>query len=214
MATTKAQLRERIRRLLEGGDSSTRGRWADRQIDAEVGAYIAKALRMQIFEGYKDGQRVPDGTALATYEGLPIERRDNGRCVITLPATPIMLPKGQGVYNVYPSGYPELEWIPLMAGTGFSLRGNKMLSPLGPKTYGFSGRSITINSDIVGEGVIEVDVVLCVSNISSLGENDILPIPQDMEADVVPAVAQLLNGTPLTERADDKQYSPAKADAR
>jgi hypothetical protein len=171
-------------------------------------------MKVQVLESFKDGQSVPDGAVIATYEGIPLDRRDNGRSSAKVPATPMSIPGGIGLFAVYPSGYPEKQYIPIPAGLLYTVTGNKVMNPLARKTYCYGNGRVTINNDEIGNGVTHVDMELCVMDISRLEEDEIVQIPGDIETQAVMAVVQLLSVDTPIDRADNKAASPNKTDTR
>lgn len=214
MATTRGILVERVLKAANGGTAATNMRVTRAQAAYELNAAIAKLLKAQVYEGFSEGQSTVDGAMIATYENVPFSRRGRGKTAFDLPATPMRIPGGIGVYRVYPSGQPEKEYIPVEAGLMFTVTRNKVLSPIGKGCYEYKSGKIWVNDDAVGAGVQTVDMELCVSDIMSLSDNEPLPIPADMEADAIIAVLQLFGVEVPTERADNKAASPTKADVK
>lgn len=214
MSTTIGTLTERIMRRVEGGSASTRSRVGREEIKAEITSVLSAMFKAQVIEtnfGF-DADSIPDGLLIATFENIPVARRDRGKCQAQLPVAPMILPKGIGVYSVYPSGYPEQEYIPIRTGQINLLRADKMLNPLAAKTYSVSGNQVVIHSDIIGEGVHKLDMQLCAFDISHYGEYDPLPVPADMEEQCIIRVCQAFGIEVPIEKADNKAPSPQKSD--
>ena len=116
--TTKSQLIERVRRILSGGYPSNRDRVKDAEIEKYLESAINRLLKMEMFNmTYTvDGMSIPDGVMLATYENIPVTLGLNDTCTAVLPTTPMYLPERMGVFSVYPSSYPEAEFIPIPSG--------------------------------------------------------------------------------------------------
>jgi len=219
MATTKGIMIDRVLAFLEGGSPTTRGRATRDRVAAELNGVIAALMKVQVLESFKDGQSVPDGAVIATYEGpngegIPLDRRDNGRCSAKVPATPMSIPGGIGLFAVYPHGYPEKQYIPIPSGLLYTVTGNKVMNPLARKTYCYGNGRVTINNDEIGNGVTHVDMELCVMDITRQEEDEIVQIPGDIETQAVIAVVQLLSVDTPIERADSKAASPNKTDVR
>lgn len=210
--TTKSIITEQISRILNGGTIASNSRFTFPEISQALNGVIAGLLKAQTLSTVFnfDGESIPDGAILATYENLPIYSRDAKRCRIKLPAAPITLPERNGVFSVYPSGYPELEYIPIPSGQiGFIIK-DRLISTLSKKTYSWDSGYIYINSDVVGAGVDTIDVKMCVFDISAYGNNDILPLSPDLETQAIAAVIQLFSGEPLQQREDSKELLPEK----
>lgn len=212
--TTIGTLTERIMRLLEGGSASTRARVGREEVKHQLSAAISSLMKAQVLETNFsfDGDSIPDGLMVATYEKIPVTRRDQGRCQAQLPVSPMVLPKGIGVFSVYPTGQPSKEYIPLRTGFINLLSADKLLNPLASKTYSVHGNHVVIHADIVGAGVTELDMQLCVMDISKYGDYDVLPIPGDIEEQAMISVLKIFGLIVPTEKADNKALSPQKSD--
>lgn len=209
--TTKGIMIDRIMKKVEGGTQTTRSRTSRAEVAQELNSVLAKLLKAQVLDGFKEGMSTADGMVY-TYENIPIDRRDNGRCSAKLPVTPMNLPGGIGVYAVYPAGYPEKAFIPVSTGLLYTVTNNKILSPIGRKIYTYSNGRVNINADVIGAGVTHLDMELCCVDINSLSDFDPLPVPADIETEAVLAVLQLLGLESPVTRADDKTASPTKTD--
>lgn len=123
---------------------------------------------------------------------------------MNLPATPMMIPGGLGVFAVYPSGYPDRFYLPLQPGEAAILSQHRLLNPICDTTYTAQSGRVVIHSDIVGAGVSTVDMQLVVMDLGRLGENDIIPAPEDVVEDVFVKTLQIFGmELPLT-RAETK----------
>ena len=213
MPSSKRSLTERIKRILDGGYPSTATRVKDPEIEHAIGSAMGRALRMEVFNTtYQlDGGSIPDGSMLATYEGITVVRGSGMTAKARLPVTPSYLPERMGVFSVYPSGYPEKEYMPVPPGIINIWKGNKILNPINETIYSWDSGWVTIYEDLVGAGIGTVDMKLAVVDISHLDDYDPLPIPPDMEGSVIAEVLQLLGAEPRTERDNDKA-SPAKGE--
>ena len=122
--TTKSQLIERVRRILSGGYPSNRDRVKDAEIEKQLESAINRLLKVEMFNmTYNtDGMTIPDGVMIGTYENIPVTQGLNDTCFATLPVTPMYLPEKMGVFSVYPSSYPEAEFIPIPSGQYYILQ--------------------------------------------------------------------------------------------
>lgn len=84
-------------------------------------------------------------------------------------------------------------FIPIPAGLQQMLKGEPLLSNLlGQIGYEAHGKDIIFTSDITVLGINYVQARLIVADVSTLGDFDLLPIPADMEIDIIKEVLGLL----------------------
>jgi hypothetical protein len=209
--TTKSQLIERVRRILSGGYPSNRDRVKDAEIEKYLESAINRLLKMEMFNmTYTvDGMTIPDGVMLGTYENIPVVGGLNDTCTATLPVTPMYLPERMGVFSVYPSSYPEAEFIPIPSGQYYILQQVKEInSLLGRVPYIWDGRKLTIYRNLIGDGVFTIDIKLAVADLSTIGPNDPLPLSPELEEQAIQACVQIFLTEPRTIRDESLEASP------
>lgn len=209
--TTKSQLIERVRRILSGGYPSNRDRVKDAEIEKQLESAINRLLKVEMFNmTYNtDGLSIPDGVMLGTYENIPIVQGLNDTCYAMLPVTPMYLPEKMGVFSVYPTSYPEAEFIPIPSGQYYILQQIKEVnSLLGRVPYVWDGRKITIYRNLIGDGIFSIDLKLAVADLSTLGPNDPLPLSPELEEQAIQACAQIFLAEPRTIRDESLEASP------
>lgn len=207
---TKAILRDRIRKVLSGGFPSDRDRVKDNEIILAIGdtmGELLKAQAMAITEDY-DGDSSIEGSLVATYEGIPVERANGTNCKVKLPATPMYLPEHKGVFGVYPSGYPEkaFRFVPL--GIYPIWIREKLVSPVSNQLFTWGNGYITIFQDLIGSGIEQVDVQLAISDIDKYSDNDVLPLSSDMVPALIEKVCTQFGMEPSTVRRESNIASP------
>jgi hypothetical protein len=209
--TTKSQMIERIRRVLSGGYPSNRDRVKDAEIEKHLESAINTLLKVEMFNMTFniDGATIPDGVMIATYENVPVVGGLNDSCIVTLPVTPMYLPEKMGVFSVYPTSYPEAEFIPIPAGQYYILQQIKEVnSLLGRVPYVWEGKKLTIYRNLIGDGVFSVDMKLAIADLSQYGPNDPLPVSPELEAQAIDAVVKLYIAEVRTIRDESFQASP------
>jgi len=209
--TTKSQLIERVRRILSGGYPSNRDRVKDAEIEKQLESAINRLLKVEMFNmTYNvDGMSIPDGVMLGTYENIAVTGGLNDTCYFTLPVTPMYLPEKMGVFSVYPTNYPEAEFIPIPSGQYYILQQIKEInSLLGRVPYVWDGRKVTVYRNIIGDGIYSVDVKLAVADLTTLGPNDPLPLSPELEEQAIQATVQIFLAEPRTIRDESLEASP------
>lgn len=213
---TKKMIAEEIRRVAMGGFLSDRDRVKEAEIMLAVNEEANKRLKIAALDmayNVEGGSNI-SGLVLATYENITVTKGvsygDVQTCNVTLPVSPFLLPDGQGVYQVYPSGMPFQEFYQLPIGmVSLWLKDNQVKNILS-EFYTFSNNKIVIFSDLFSQSITpQVDVVLAIADINKLGDNDILPIPAEYLSDIVTAVIARYQ-EPDTVRKETSQPSPSQ----
>ena len=103
---TKKWLVEQIQALLAGGQSSAGAKFERRMIEAVLQTVINKKLKSEYFNVTLPGdETIPDGLVIASYDAVAVERY-KGLSRAKLPAMPISLRRGMGIYFVGQSVSP------------------------------------------------------------------------------------------------------------
>jgi len=216
MQVTKSILAEQILRIISGGFPSERDRVKTPEILLAISDVANAYLKSEVFSvnWNIDGTNAVDGAAIVTYEAIPVIRGVDYDKIRTatfeLPAYPMLLPEGIGVYEVYPTGRPHLSLNYIPSGQLKFWLTNRYMSSLHRKLYTVIGNKVAIYDDYVGIGYNQVDVQLVVSDISSAGENEPLPISADLREKIVASVLQRFIGVSDTNRRETDQPSPTK----
>jgi hypothetical protein len=200
MASTRFSLSEQIMFLLQDGDPKQAARTEMSDIKVLVGQVINKMLKVSHFnETMRDGDRIPDGLMLATYLDIDVVAYGD-RSKATLPAVPISLPRGVGLFQVIPMDGEvpngRCEYFPIPAGQWFMIKEEGLISDLmGDIGYENYGTHILFTKDLttMESPVSKVCVRMAVVDVSKLGDYDLLPVPADMEADVIRETYNILS---------------------
>ena len=123
---------------------------------------------------------------------LTTDTQSDLQATATLPAQPINLPRGMGVWRVYSRKNPSVSWIPIQAGSTFMLDGmiDDSIDLLNTYEY-FDNKTLYFNST-VGEIPTDMKVQMVVVDPDQISETDLLPIPADMEEDVILDVLKIV----------------------
>lgn len=197
MPTTKQKISEQILKLVGSGHHIN-------EVKQLVGQAINKRLQVVHYnETMAGGERIPLGSMLATYDSIDVVSYA-GRSRVELPAVPIELPKGVGVYQVVPviDGVPDFgcEFIPIPPGQLWMIQKEGLLSDLGGMIgYERYGIQLLFSKDTtkLAAPVVKVLVRMAIVDISLLSDLDILPVPANMEVDIITDVYQILTGKKL-----------------
>ena len=206
---TRHNLIELIRRDLSGGFPSDMDRVRDAEIAMQINSIANALLKKEYFNTTLniEGDRIPDGCMLATYT-IDVTPSENYTATATLPIVPVVLPKGMGVFSVYPYGRPDLAYIPVPPNVVFQVQKDKMISPIGKKCYSVNGKRVVIYDNLIGAGVTKLNVQLAVMDIETLDDNDVLPIPADMISEIHTVVVEIYKGEQHLRRNESNQPQP------
>lgn len=201
MPSTKYSIAEQVMFLLQDGDPKQAARTEMQDIKVLIGQVINKLLKVSHFgETMKDGERIPNGLMLATYLNLDVVSYGD-RSKAILPAVPIQLPRNVGLFQVIPMDgeYPNArcEYFPIPAGQWFMIKDEKLISDLfGDIGYENYGTDILFTKDLttMEAPVTKVCVRMAIVDVSKLSDYDLLPIPADLEADVIRETYNILAG--------------------
>lgn len=143
------------------------------------------------------GENIPDGLALAAYDSIAVESYKNiSRSV--LPVMPVSLPLNMGIFHVGKTDDIVNGFIPFQPGEIQLIGEDELISDiLGQIGYWPAGKYIYYNRDITKAGsysISEVFMFLVVKDLSLYEEFDMLPIPSNMENDVIIATYKQLGG--------------------
>jgi hypothetical protein len=162
-------------------------------------------------------ERIPNGCVLALYEDISVSQY-NGKSMALLPIKPMKLPRNIGVWAIYPkwetNGHYDFdrEFIPLQMGQGGLLKSQRLISDLlGQVGYEVFGDKVIFTKDLKS---ISQDVVLAmrlmILDIDQYDDWDMLPIPPEMEYDVVMAVVDMYKGQGIPDKTVDPAVSEQK----
>lgn len=132
-----------------------------------------------------------------------------GRAKIALPAHPISLPHGMGIWSI---GHPDdhfLSYVPVQPNemsvlANVSHTGLKQILA-GQTAYEWFGHGTVVFNKLATEMPSTVRVRLVVVDPSQIAEDDLLPIPADYEASIIEAVLNILAADGPADLRTDKQ---------
>lgn len=158
---------------------------------AAIGQWVNSTFKTKHYsETLSSGELIPNGATLATYSGVTVST-DGDVASVVLPVMPIALPRNLGVYNVSGGGY---NFIPLQRGQLAILGAEFMLNTMFAQIcYEIIGKKIKFSKNIKLLGINTVDLDLMVLDMSLYGDNDQLPIPSDMEFELVDTLYKMFS---------------------
>lgn len=204
MPSTKYAISEQVVRLLSGGDIPVATKVEIDEVKIAVAQVINKLLKMEYLQvNIPSAELIPNGASIATYTGITVTQ-DGTRSKSTLPAMPLKLPRGIGVYQIFDPANMDCPFIPLEMGHWGLLKSQPLINDLlGQTGYEWYGMDIIYTKDLTQPSPIEVTMRLVVLDINQYSDYDILPIPADMEWDVIQEVYKLFSTEPIADKLVD-----------
>lgn len=185
MPSTKQLMAEQILYMLRGGNpgaASTIKLFDIKKAIEQKINYLFKVEQFQV--NMPDGGTIPEGVMLATYDNIPVYTYKDTSAA-SLPAIPVALPRNMGVYHVSKAGSLANPFIPVEAGMLALIQEEGLISNiLGQTGYSVYGNLIVFNSDI-STTVSNILIQLVIMDLSQYSDYDILPVPSDMETQIV-----------------------------
>jgi hypothetical protein len=208
MATTKYKLAEEICRVFNGGEVPVATKLKINEAKLGVEQVLNKMLKMEYLNtNIPMGEMIPNGASIATYEGITVTQYGT-RSKSTLPAMPLKLPRGIGVYQIFDLANLDCPFIPLEMGQQCLLSTQPLINNLlGQVGYEWYGMDIIYTTDLTQPDPIEVTMRLVVLDISQYTDWDILPVPAEMEWDIISEVVKLYMAEPVADKINDSKQS-------
>jgi hypothetical protein len=203
MATTKGKLIEQVYRIASGGDASFSNRFKKEDVALLVEQALNKVLKAERFANLNEGERGLVDLLLVEYDNVSVTTyKDTSKC--TLPAIPVALPRGQGVYHVSGVNSPNDPYVPVQSGQWALIKNQRILGDLGGRIgYEVRGKELIFTKNLPGQSVNSVLIRLLVSDFSKFTNTELLPIPADMEDTVVRSTLEILGIFPAPDNKVD-----------
>lgn len=204
MATTKYKLAEQVVRLLNGGEIPVSTKVKILEAKVAVEQVVNKMLKMEYLNvNIPSSEFIPNGASVATYENITVVQFGT-RSKSTLPAMPLKLPRGIGVYQIFDPANMDCPFIPLEMGQFGLLKSQPLINDLlGWTGYEWYGADIIYTKDLTQPDPIAVTMRLVVLDISQYSDYDILPVPADMEWDIIQEAYKLFATEPVGDKLVD-----------
>lgn len=189
MSTTKYRLAEQVMLRLKGGRPDMATKVDMRDLILAVGQAANEELKGQMYKTVlPNGETIPDGLMLATFEDVPVEQwKTISRSV--LPVIPVQLPRGMGIFRISDPDNPHIRIIPTLPGQIAQAQTQRLIADFGGMhVYEPYGSYVEYDKNLLSVGINRVMMRLVVRDVDSLTDHDPLPIPADYEATIVDRV--------------------------
>lgn len=206
--TTKFLMAEQVLLRLAGGFRDVNQSVQMEDVVKSIEQVINSMFQMQYYNSVlPSGETVPDNLMIAYYEDIAVTTvGDKSKAL--LPIMPISLPRNMGVFRVTDS--KGNDFIPVPLGQGALLNADKLLNDLlGQVWYEIKNFTVEFSKDIKLLGINTVNMYLVVMDISLYSNTDPLPVPKNMEEEIVERVYAKFERV-MAESGIVNNYSPAE----
>lgn len=138
------------------------------------------------------------------YEDLPTY---SNKSKATLPTQPINLPRGMGVWKLFSASDPFVSFIPVSSGEMFLYAGRISGAMDELNVYEYHDNKTLIVNKSVTDIPSDMKIQLLVVDPEQLGEYDLLPIPADMEFEVIASVLTILQPQRQSDETNDNNQN-------
>lgn len=218
---TIGRMAEEIKKILDGGDSPLASAVSHNEVKIAIGQVVNQLLKTEYFSILKDNERIPDGLAIALYEGITVSKY-NTKSQCTLPVKPQRLPRNMGIWSIFPSRSnslavlkvlnPDVEFIPLQMGQSSLLKSQLMINDLlGQVGYENFGLQVVFTKDItIPNETVTVDMRLVIMDVSQYGDYDVLPVLPEHEFIIKQTVVEMYSKEPIPDKIVDSAVKEQK----
>lgn len=185
--TTKRKISQQVLYRINGGMTNVNSAVKEPDVIEALGQIVNSLFKTQHFNvTLQLGDTVPDGAMIATYGPISVTSLNGHKSQCILPIMPISLPRGMGVSEVSPYEDFRTLYIPILPGQSELLNTQALISDLlGQVGFEVYKDKIITTKDITINNITSLYMRLVVMDISQYDYWDPLPIPSDLENDVV-----------------------------
>lgn len=185
--TTKRKISQQVLYRVNGGTTNVNSAVQEEDVIEALGQIVNTLFKTQHFNvTLQLGDTVPDGAMIATYGPIAVTTLGGHKSQCLLPVMPVSLPRGMGVFEVSPYEDFRTLYIPILAGQSELLQSQALISDLlGQVGFEVYKDKIITTKDVTINNITELYMRLVVMDISQYDYWDTLPIPSDMETDIV-----------------------------
>lgn len=201
------RLAEECLRLISGGDIQAATNITLNEMKISIGQVCNTLLKAEYFQvNGKLKETIPNGSMLATYDGIVPVSTTNGKSKATLPAKPVKLPRNMGIWSVYLTDDPDNEFIPLQMGQSNLIKSqamiNDILGQIGYEQKGGLDIGFTKDLPLIFPGKT-VSIRLAIMDISQYDDYTILPLLPEMEWAIKNEIVKLYSGEGINDKLVD-----------
>lgn len=208
MASSKRRLSEQIILKLYGRPSVGADPVQPQDVILAIGQVANTLLKAQGFDTLKTGENAPENLSIMEYPKQPLVSYGGKKAKCQLPAIPVSLIRQQGIWQVSTDEFFNCIGIPAQSGQGALINAEAIISTeMGQWYYEPNGSSIIVTPDLTIDGIDGLYFRLIGVDIDSLSDYAPLPLPADMEAQLISQVYQQFAPPTAPDKAVDNYRS-------
>lgn len=193
--TTLKKLSEQILRRYQDGNVQSNSDLTEVEVKVLVVQSMMKLLKVQRMENMSEmgviGVEIPE-MFIATYALTPATDATRKHDYVTLPAAPIKMKMGMGIWSVCEQGKEDQPYIPIPTGMKWMLKDIPAGGLEGEIGYETEGFRLIFTKPVTKMDVSTVTVKLAIYDFSNFTDTDALPLSQDLEIEVIKDVLNTL----------------------
>jgi hypothetical protein len=207
MATTIYKISEEILKALSGGAIQAATSISMSEIKISVCQVVNQLLKVEQFNVNEKvlGEIIPNGTVVASYEGIVPYAWITGRSKADIPVKPLKLRRNMGIFSVFFTDDPDNEFIPLQMGQRSLLKSQPQINDLlGQIGYENKSLELQFTKDLVSlfpSKTLTVELLLM--DVSLYDDYDPLPILPEQEWTVKQEVIKLYSNVGIADLVVD-----------
>lgn len=194
---TLYRLAEEILKALSGGNIQGASNISLNEIKISIGQVCNQLLKAEQFSiNEKMGETIPNGTVVATYDGIVPYSWVTGKSKATMPVKPLKFRRNMGVWNIYFTDDPDNPFIPVQMGQFALMQSQSQVSTLlGQIGYENKGMELQFNKDLpLLYPNKTLSLELLIMDVSQYDDFQPLPILPEQEWLVKQEVIKLYSG--------------------
>lgn len=201
---TKKSIAEQILLKIYGRASTGSDAIQLPEVILAVGQLANSLLKAQHFDTLKMGENAPENLSILEYPKQPLVSYGGKKAKCLLPAIPVSLIRQQGIWQVSTDEFFNCIGIPAQSGQGALIQAGAIISvEMGQWYYEPNGSSIIVTPDLTIDGIDGLYFRLIGVSIDSLEDYAPLPLPADLEAQLISQVYQSFAPTPVDKVVDN-----------
>jgi len=189
--TTQYKLAEQVLRIISGGTPSTDAQVTIQELAISVSQAFASVVRNRFFQAKTIGEQMIGGDLIYSFESVPV-KKDTAKDLFysALPSTTISLPYDMGIYQISRMKDQKRAFIPLQNGFSALYENLKSVALEGRIGYYLENDRVYFEN-ITPSNQISTVLMKLVVPLSSLGIDDEVNMPDDIQAEIVSMAVQL-----------------------
>lgn len=189
--TSKMKLAEQVQRMLSGGTPSRDTEVSIQELIVAVSQMFAQAVKLNLYGNKREGESDVDGAFIYTFDCVPVKKDDKKNLYYSiLPSPTIALPNDASISMVSLMQDQENAFIRVPNNFLQATRGLPTATLENQMGFWRENSRIYYTNMAASDEITEVLLKL-VAGVDGIGDDDLIDIPLDIQADIVQRVFQM-----------------------